>query len=52
MAAPKMIGRPGKTTGREVISSWSLPKVIREPAKDTAPTKIVNPVAARLNHES
>ncbi len=48
-ATPKATGRPGKTTGAEVISSWSLAKVTMEPAKDTEPTKTVNPVAARSN---
>ncbi len=48
-AAPKTIGSPGKTTGREVIRSCSLAKVTIEPAKETAPTTIVNAVAARLN---
>ena len=51
-AAPKTIGSPGNTTGREVIRSWSLAKVTIEPANDTAPMAIVNAVAARLNHES
>ena len=48
-AAPKTTGSPGKTTGREVISSCSLAKVTIEPAKDTEPTTIVNAVAARMN---
>ena len=46
---PKSTGRPGKTTGREVISSWSLAKVMIEPANDTAPTRIVNAVATSTN---
>ena len=46
---PNTTGRPGKTTGREVISSCSLAKVTTEPAKETAPTAIVNAVAASLN---
>ena len=46
---PKAIGRPGKTTGRDVISSWSFMNVITEPAKDTAPTTMVNAVAASGN---
>jgi hypothetical protein len=48
--AAKTSGRPGKTTGREVISSCSLAKVTIEPAKETAPTRIVNAVAASVNH--
>ena len=48
-AAPKTTGRPGKTTGREVISSCSLAKVMIEPANDTEPTRIVNAVATRMN---
>ena len=48
-AAPNTTGRPGKTTGREVISSWSLAKVITEPAKETEPTRIVNAVASSTN---
>ena len=43
--APKTIGRPGKITGREVISSCSLAKVTIEPAKETEPTRIVKAVA-------
>ena len=43
------IGRPGKTTGREVISSCSLAKVTTEPAKLTEPTRIVNAVATNSN---
>ena len=38
---------PGNTTGRVVISSCSLAKVTAEPAKDTAPTSIVNTIAQR-----
>ena len=49
-AAPKTTGRPGKTTGREVISSWSFANVTTEPANDTEPTRIVNAVASRVNH--
>ncbi len=51
-AAPNTTARPGKTTGREVIRSWSLAKVTSEPAKETEPTTIVNAVAARLNQLS
>ena len=46
---PKRTGRPGKITGREVISSWSLAKVTTEPAKETEPTRIVNAVATSAN---
>ena len=48
-AAPKTTGRPGKITGREVIRSCSLAKVMIEPANDTEPTRIVNAVAASVN---
>ena len=41
-------GSPGKTTGREVISSWSLAKVTSDPANDTDPTRMVNAVAASV----
>ena len=34
-ASPKTTGSPGKTTGREVISSCSLAKVTAEPENDT-----------------
>ena len=44
---PKTTGRPGKITGREVISSCSFAKVMIEPAKETEPTRIVNAVAIR-----
>src|SRR6478672_10215247 len=47
--SPNATGRPGKTTGREVISSWSLAKVTREPANEIDPTAIVNAVAASVN---
>ena len=46
---PKRIGSPGKITGREVIRSWSLAKVMIEPANDTEPTRIVNAVATSVN---
>src|SRR5436305_12076680 len=43
---PEEIQRPaGRTTGRVVISSWSLAKVTIEPAKETEPTRIVKTVA-------
>jgi hypothetical protein len=45
--APNTTGRPGKTTGRDVISSWSFAKVMIEPANETEPTRIVNAVAIR-----
>ena len=48
-APPSTTGRPGKTTGREVISSCSLAKVTTDPENDTAPTRIVNAVAAKVN---
>ncbi len=51
-ATANAIGRPGKTTGREVISSWSLAKVTTEPAKEIEPTTIVNAVAASTNQFS
>ena len=47
---PNAIGRPGNTTGREVISSWSLAKVTTDPENETDPTTIVKAVAARVNH--
>ena len=46
-APPKITGSPGKVTGREVIRSCSLAKVITEPENDTEPTTIVNAVATR-----
>ena len=46
-APPNTTGRPGKITGREVISSWSLAKVMIEPANETEPTRIVKAVAIR-----
>ena len=48
IVSAKATGRPGNTTGRDVISSWSLAKVTMEPAKDTEPTRIVNAVAASV----
>ena len=44
---PKAIGRPGKITGRVVISSCSLANVTSEPAKLTDPTRMVKAVATR-----
>ena len=44
-ASPKATGRPGKSTGREVISSWSLAKVTTEPENAPDPTTTVNAVA-------
>src|SRR4029078_4278601 len=38
-------GPPGKTTGRVVINSCSLAKVMTEPANDNAPTNTGNPHA-------
>jgi hypothetical protein len=48
-ASPNTTGSPGKTTGRDVISSWSFANVMIEPAKDTAPTRIVKAVASSTN---
>ena len=45
----KTAGRPGNTTGREVISSWSFANVTIDPANETEPTAIVKAVAARTN---
>ncbi len=49
MAMGKTKRRPGKITGRDVIRSWSLAKVMIEPAKETEPTRIVNAVATSVN---
>ena len=46
-APPNTTGSPGKITGRDVISSWSLAKVMMEPANETEPTRIVKAVAIR-----
>ena len=43
-APEKTYGPPGRMTGRPVISSCSLAKVIIEPAKETEPTSTVNAV--------
>ncbi|MCY1457280.1 hypothetical protein D9M71_745650 [compost metagenome] len=45
-------GRPGKSTGRVVISSCSLAKVIAEPAKEIAPTTSVKTIARRTQGSS
>ena len=43
---PNTTGRPGKTTGRVVMSSCSLANVTDEPVNETAPTSSVNAIAA------
>src|SRR5437868_3876855 len=41
-APPNAYCPPGNVIGRPVISSWSLAKVMQDPAKDTDPTSTVN----------
>ncbi len=45
-APPKRYCPPGKVTGRPVMSSCSLAKVMHEPANETQPTSTVNAPAA------